>query len=146
MEASEKQNRIVEARMKLKARFEEKMKNTPSVGDNKPMGTGRLNRHGMPVIPIGQTITTKWPVLDLGFQPDVSLKEWKLILDGDVEQSDRTFLGGVYGVASNRRYFRFSLRHNMVEIEYKLERCSFHRSCCFGNAERNSNTYHMLWL
>jgi DMSO/TMAO reductase YedYZ molybdopterin-dependent catalytic subunit len=85
MEASEKQNRIVEARMKLKARFEEKMKNTPSVSDNKPTGTGKLNRHGMPEPPVGQTITTKWPVLDLGFQPDVSLKEWKLILDGEVE-------------------------------------------------------------
>jgi DMSO/TMAO reductase YedYZ molybdopterin-dependent catalytic subunit len=85
MDASEKQNRVVEARMKLRARFEEKMKSTPSVGDNKPMGTGRLNRHGMPVIPIGQTITTKWPVLDLGSQPDISLKEWRLILDGEVE-------------------------------------------------------------
>jgi DMSO/TMAO reductase YedYZ molybdopterin-dependent catalytic subunit len=87
MEAPEKQTRIIEARMKLKARFEEKMKSTPSVGDNKPMGTGNPNRHGMPVLPVGQTITTKWPVLDLGVQPDISLKEWRLILNGEVEHS-----------------------------------------------------------
>ena len=82
---SEKQNRIIEARMNLKARFEERMKNTPSVFDNKPSGSGALNRHGMLVLPIEQIITEKWPVLDLGFQPDIELKEWKLILDGEVD-------------------------------------------------------------
>lgn len=86
MEVQDKQDRIVEARMKLKARFEEKMKTTPSVGDDKPMGKGSANRHGMPVIPPGQIITAKWPVLDLGLQPDISMKEWRLILDGEVEQ------------------------------------------------------------
>jgi hypothetical protein len=59
MESSEKQNLIVEARMKLKARFEEKIKNTPSAGDHKPRCTGISHRHGVPVIPIGQTITQK---------------------------------------------------------------------------------------
>ncbi|HEY5407443.1 MAG TPA: sulfite oxidase-like oxidoreductase [Ginsengibacter sp.] len=71
--------------MKLKARFEDKMLQTPSVADNKPMGKGNSNRHGMPVIPVGQTITHKWPVLDLGIQPSVSLKEWRLTIDGLVE-------------------------------------------------------------
>ena len=85
METPGKLERIVEARMKLKARFEEKIKQTPSVADNKPMGKGNPNRHGMPVIPVGQVITTKWPVLDLGYQPDISLKDWKLIIDGAVE-------------------------------------------------------------
>jgi len=85
MNTSEKQTRIVEARMKLKSRFEEKMKSTPSAGDDKSMGKGNLNRHGMPVLPPGQTITTKWPVLDLGFQPNILLKEWRLVLDGEVE-------------------------------------------------------------
>jgi len=85
MEDQSKLNRVVEARMKLKARFEEKMKLTPSVADDKPLGTGRLNRHGMPVVPVGQVITHKWPVLDLGIQPDITLAEWKLTLDGAVE-------------------------------------------------------------
>ena len=85
MEIPGKLERIVEARMKLKARFEEKMKQTPSVADNKPMGKGNLNRHGMPVLPVGQTITHKWPVLDLGLQPTILLKDWRLQLDGAVE-------------------------------------------------------------
>jgi DMSO/TMAO reductase YedYZ molybdopterin-dependent catalytic subunit len=86
METPGKLERIVEARMKLKARFEEKMRQTPSVADNKPMGKGNSNRHGMPVVPVGQTITNKWPVLDLGLQPDILLKDWKLQIDGAVEQ------------------------------------------------------------
>ena len=85
METPSKLERIVEARMKLKARFEEKIQQTPSVADNKPMGKGNPNRHGMPVLPIGQTITNKWPVLDLGLQPDILLKDWRLQIDGAVE-------------------------------------------------------------
>jgi len=82
---SDKLQRVVEARMKLKARFEEKIKQTPSVSDNKPLGTGHLNRHGMPVLPIGQIITKKWPVLDLGIQPNISTDMWRLVIDGEVE-------------------------------------------------------------
>src|ERR1700682_184376 len=82
MESPEKFDRIVEARMKLKARFEEKMKRTPSVSDNAPRGTGSPNRHGMPTLPIGQTETFKWPVLDLGGQPDISHDVWRLTIDG----------------------------------------------------------------
>ncbi len=85
MEESEKLKRVVEARMKLKARFEDKIKLTPSVADDKPMGYGNLNRHGMPVTPVGQTLTVKWPVLDLGVQPEISLDEWRLTLDGEVD-------------------------------------------------------------
>ncbi|TWF42364.1 DMSO/TMAO reductase YedYZ molybdopterin-dependent catalytic subunit [Chitinophaga polysaccharea] len=85
MEAADKLKRIVEARMKLKSRFEEKMRLTPSVADNRPQGSGKLNRHGMPELPVGQTITHKWPVLDLGIEPEISLTAWRLILDGAVE-------------------------------------------------------------
>ena len=80
-----KPERIVEARMKLKARFEEKIQQTPSVADNKPMGKGNSNHHGMPVLPVGQTITIKWLVLDIGLQPDILLKDWRLQIDGAVE-------------------------------------------------------------
>lgn len=86
MESPGKLERVVEARMKLKARFEEKMKLTPSVADSKPMGSGNLNRHGMPMIPVGQTVTRKWPVLDLGEQPTIALEDWILKIDGAVEQ------------------------------------------------------------
>jgi len=37
------------------------------------------------VLPVGQTITIKWPILDLGMQPDISTDSWKLIIDGEVE-------------------------------------------------------------
>ncbi|MBO9637464.1 molybdopterin-dependent oxidoreductase [Siphonobacter aquaeclarae] len=85
MEENEKLDRIVEARLKLKARFEEKMKQTPSQADARPMGSGDPNRHGMPVVPVGQTLTQKWPVLDLGYHPSISHDRWRLIIDGEVE-------------------------------------------------------------
>ncbi|WP_221391278.1 molybdopterin-dependent oxidoreductase [Dyadobacter sp. NIV53] len=85
MEEKDKLDKIVEARLKLKARFEEKMKGTPSMSDTKPMGTGEINRHGMPKLPVGQIKTVKWPVLDLGFKPDISHQKWKLTIDGEVE-------------------------------------------------------------
>ncbi|PZR40266.1 MAG: oxidoreductase [Azospira oryzae] len=85
MDEPEKLDRIVEARMKLKARFEEKMRSTPSVADSKPMGKGSPNRHGMPVTPVGQTLTLKWPVLDLGVHPELPLDKWRLVIDGAVE-------------------------------------------------------------
>lgn len=81
----DKLNRIVEARMKLRARFEEKIRLTPSVSDNKPMGKGDPNRHGMPQVPVGQTITKKWPVLDLGILPEIAHEDWQLVINGDVE-------------------------------------------------------------
>jgi DMSO/TMAO reductase YedYZ molybdopterin-dependent catalytic subunit len=85
MDESEKLNRVVDARMKLKARFEEKMRQTPSVADDRPQGKGAPNRHGMPSVPVGQVVTAKWPVLDLGIEPDVPLEEWQLKIDGAVE-------------------------------------------------------------
>lgn len=81
----DKIDKIVEARLKLKARFEEKIKNTPSISDELPQGKGPLNRHGMPQTPVGQTLTTKWPVLDLGYHPAVGLDRWRLTIDGEVE-------------------------------------------------------------
>jgi DMSO/TMAO reductase YedYZ molybdopterin-dependent catalytic subunit len=81
----DKLDRIIEARMKLKARFEEKIKLSPSISDDKPLGKGPINRHGMPQTPVGQTLTEKWPVLDLGYHPTVELKNWRLKIDGAVE-------------------------------------------------------------
>ncbi len=85
----EKLDRIIEARMKLKTRFEEKMRQTPSVADDKPMGTGPANRHGMPQVPVGQTVTQKWPVLDLGYQPNIPLAKWRLTVEGEVDNPVR---------------------------------------------------------
>ncbi|GAB2801857.1 sulfite oxidase-like oxidoreductase [Rhabdobacter roseus] len=85
MEENRKLDKIIEARMKLKERFEKTIKSTPSLADDQPLGSGPANRHGMPKLPEGQFETQKWPVLDLGYKPDVSLERWRLRLDGEVE-------------------------------------------------------------
>src|SRR3989454_12697073 len=85
----EKEGRIVEARLKLRERFLNRMKQTPGASDSRPLGHGPTNRHGMPKVPEGQTITTGWPVLDLGRQPNVPLSKWELVVDGAVEDPVR---------------------------------------------------------
>lgn len=82
--SEDKKNRIIESRMRLRQRFLDEMARTPSIADDAPMGTGPLNRHGMPRLPIGQVETAKWPVLDLGIHPDVSTDAWRLTIDGAV--------------------------------------------------------------
>ncbi len=82
----DKRDKIVEARMKLRARFDAKMAATPGVADERPMGEGPANRHGMPQVPPGQYVTTKWPVLDLGSKPRVAKEKWVLEVDGEVEE------------------------------------------------------------
>src|SRR5258708_35889166 len=85
MEEGDRRNRVVDERMKLKAGLEEKIRQTPSVADDGPQGLGEPNRHGMPVLPVGQVLTVKWPVLDLGIQPEVPLEDWKLTIVGAVD-------------------------------------------------------------
>jgi DMSO/TMAO reductase YedYZ molybdopterin-dependent catalytic subunit len=50
-----------------------------------PAGTGALNRHGMPRLPVGQHEVRNWPVLDLGDQPEVDREAWRLEVGGLVE-------------------------------------------------------------
>jgi DMSO/TMAO reductase YedYZ molybdopterin-dependent catalytic subunit len=80
-----KEQRVVESRMRLMERFRERMSRTPGVSDGRPQGEGTPNRHGMPRLPVGQTETRKWPVLDLGEQPRIELSRWRLTLDGACE-------------------------------------------------------------
>jgi DMSO/TMAO reductase YedYZ molybdopterin-dependent catalytic subunit len=84
--ADEKEQRIVDARMKLRERYLGRIRATPSVADGRPMGSGAKNAHGMPKLPPGQTVTNGWPVLDLGRAPNVPLSKWELVVDGAVEQ------------------------------------------------------------
>ncbi len=81
----DKQQKIIEARMKLRNRFLSKSEQTPSMSDQQPLGTGPLNRHAMPQIPKGQIITEKWPVLDLGITPEISRDQWSLKITGQVK-------------------------------------------------------------
>jgi len=82
----DKQQRIVEARLRLRDRFLARMKGTPAQADGKPLGSGPRNRHGMPQLPPGQTRATHWPVLDLGRQPIVPTAKWRLAVQGAVEE------------------------------------------------------------
>ena len=50
-----------------------------------PKGSGPLNRDGMPQLPVGQHRVVKWPVLDLGDQPDIAIEAWRLEVDGLVD-------------------------------------------------------------
>ncbi len=77
--------RIIAARMKLKARFAAKIAATASQSDPRPLGQGPTNRHGMPQVPVGQSVTQKWPVLDLGSKPRIDRATWTLTIDGAVE-------------------------------------------------------------
>jgi DMSO/TMAO reductase YedYZ molybdopterin-dependent catalytic subunit len=47
-----------------------------------PMGSGAVNRHGVPSLPVGQHEVRNWPVLDLGDVPEVPLEEWRLEVGG----------------------------------------------------------------
>jgi DMSO/TMAO reductase YedYZ molybdopterin-dependent catalytic subunit len=50
-----------------------------------PEGSGLPNRHGMPRLPVGQRQVKNWPVLDLGEQPEIDLRSWKLEVTGLVD-------------------------------------------------------------
>ena len=80
----DKRARIVEARLKLRARFQ--AETTPSMADPRPMGDGPPNRHGMPRLPPDQYETRKWPVLDLGLKPEIPPERWSLTVDGAVHR------------------------------------------------------------
>ncbi len=82
--ADDKRDRVIEARRKLRERFLAEMERTPSMADEKPMGEGPPNRHGMPRLPPGQVETKKWPVLDLGIHPEIKPEQWKLAVGGAV--------------------------------------------------------------
>ncbi len=83
--SSDKLERIVAARMKLKERFQAQMASSPSQADDRPLGSGPANRHGMPRLPPDQYEVTKWPVLDIGLSPIVPTHKWKLTIDGAVQ-------------------------------------------------------------
>ena len=71
---------LVERRLKYIQRQIELNKGTVNVRFRglTPRGSGPPNQHGMPQLPIGQHEVANWPVLDLGEQPDIDTRSWKL--------------------------------------------------------------------
>lgn len=55
--------------------------------------TGRIDRAHENRLPPGQHLVEKWPVLDLGAQPDVSPANWRLRIEGAVENTINLTLG-----------------------------------------------------
>lgn len=47
--------------------------------------TGKSDLRHANRLPPGQHLVEKWPVLDLGVQPDISLDKWRLRIEGAVE-------------------------------------------------------------
>ena len=78
--------RIEEGRAALRGRYAEAMRKTPSLSDKEPMGSGPVNRHGMPQVPPRQNVLSSWPVLDCLDQPNVSTDRWELRIEGEVEE------------------------------------------------------------
>lgn len=79
-EQSDKTARIVKTKMMLaKAKSQNKMgvKTSDII-----LGTGSLNRDGVPRLPPDQKEVKNWPVLDLGIQPEISKKDWTLEITG----------------------------------------------------------------
>ncbi len=50
--------------------------------DSAILGSGDLNRDGVPRLPPDQKIVKNWPVLDLGILPEIKLSDWSLTVDG----------------------------------------------------------------
>ena len=47
--------------------------------------TGRVGNPETDRLPPGQRLVENWPVLDLGIQPDVPSADWRLTIDGTVD-------------------------------------------------------------
>ncbi len=50
------------------------------------MGSGPLNRDGVPSLPPDQKQVAHWPVLDLGIHPEIATADWSLTIRGLVDR------------------------------------------------------------
>ena len=75
----------VAARMRWIERRREELGRLADPGNHAEMGSGPMNRHGKPQVPVGQHVVKKWPVLDLGHQPAIPREDWQLELAGACE-------------------------------------------------------------
>ena len=72
-------------RARLRERFAEKMRATPSLADAAPLGAGARNRHGMPRLPPRQGEEDELVPMDIGDVPEIPRERWSLVVDGAVE-------------------------------------------------------------
>lgn len=70
----------IKSKMKLaeaKAKNKQGLRNSDQI-----MGSGIINRDGVPRLPPEQRIVTNWPVLDLGVHPEIAINNWQLEVIG----------------------------------------------------------------
>lgn len=79
MSLVEKRLRYIERQRALRA------ERPAPFGQLQPLGTGPINRHGVPKLPVGQRQVPNWPVLDLGDVPDIAHTDWRLDVTGRCE-------------------------------------------------------------
>jgi DMSO/TMAO reductase YedYZ molybdopterin-dependent catalytic subunit len=82
-------------------------------------------------LPPGQSPTTKWPVLDLGRRPEVPLADWRLKIDGVVEEPYSLGYSELLGLAQQRwtdtdihcvtRWSQFGMNFEGVNVRTLLE-------------------------
>lgn len=73
--------KLVEMKMRL---AEARSKNREGVkASDEILGSGPLNRDGVPQLPPDQREVKNWPVLDLGIQPDLKVEDWSLKVFGE---------------------------------------------------------------
>ena len=78
-------NSLVGRRLRYLERQRALARTNPLPAGTRPLGSGPVNRHGMPTTPVGQRLVPNWPVLDLGDLPDVDLSTWTLEVGGACE-------------------------------------------------------------
>ena len=81
MSEDTKTARIIAARQALRERFLARPDRARPA-----RGSGEANRHGEPKLPPGQTVTEKWPVLDLGKHPMIDKTSVRLVVEGAVAE------------------------------------------------------------
>ncbi|MFN8944766.1 MAG: molybdopterin-dependent oxidoreductase [Pseudobdellovibrionaceae bacterium] len=72
--------RLVKTKMQL---AETRSKNKQGIQTGfEILGSGPLNKNGVPTLPPDQKSVDRWPVLDLGVLPDVTSENWKIEIKG----------------------------------------------------------------
>ncbi|MEZ4366555.1 MAG: molybdopterin-dependent oxidoreductase [Kofleriaceae bacterium] len=138
MTDDDRRQRIIDGRLRLRERVQAAQAASPSMADPRPQGSGPANRHGMPRLPPDQTETRKWPVLDLGIQPEVPTSAWRRSPStGRARSRSRsTTRRSGCGAAAGRRRQRLSLRDQVVALRRAVARGAASRRPGAGRAGR----------
>jgi DMSO/TMAO reductase YedYZ molybdopterin-dependent catalytic subunit len=89
----------------------------------------------MPSVPIGQHLVKNWPVLDLGEQPDVSLKDWRLEVAGLVENPFTLSWEEFLALPQTDDVSDFHCVTTWSRLDQPLARCAVQRTCRACRAE-----------